>query len=50
MLMGLKQSILPGTKVDVKLAFTGIGNPKPVSLSLLSKAADAGDEAYFSKK
>jgi copper(I)-binding protein len=50
MLMGLKQSILPGTKVDVKLSFTGIGKPKPVSLSLLSKTANAGDEEYFSNK
>lgn len=50
MLMGLKKSILPGTKVDVKLTFTGVGKPKPVSLSLLSKTADAGDEEYFAGK
>lgn len=47
MLMGLKKEIKPGTMVDLKLNFN---NAKPISLKLLSKTADAGDEEYFATK
>lgn len=47
MLMGLTKEVKPGTVVDLKLTFT---NAKPVSLKLISKPADAGDETYFSGK
>ncbi len=47
MLMGLTKEVKPGTMVDLKLSFT---NAKPVSLKLLSKTADAGDEEYFAGK
>lgn len=47
MLMGLTKEVKPGTVVDVKLNFT---NAKSVSLKLISKPADAGDETYFSGK
>lgn len=47
MLMGLTKEVKPGTLVDVKLNFT---NAKSVSLKLISKPADAGDETYFAGK
>ena len=47
MLMGLTKEVKPGTRVDIKLNFT---NAKSVSLKLISKPADAGDETYFSGK
>jgi len=47
MLMGLTKEVKPGTMVDIKLNFT---NAKPISLKLLSKTADAGDEEYFATK
>lgn len=43
MLMGLKKTILPGTKVDLKLTFTGA---KPVALNLTAKASASGAETY----
>ena len=43
MLMGLKKTILPGTKVDLKLTFTGA---KPVALKLTAKSSAAGEETY----
>lgn len=47
MLMGLTKEVKPGTRVDIKLNFT---NAKPVSLKLISKTANAGDEEYFAGK
>ena len=43
MLMGLKKTILPGTKVDLKLTFTGA---KAVALKLTAKSSAAGEETY----
>ncbi|MEY4043104.1 MAG: hypothetical protein RL529_671 [Actinomycetota bacterium] len=43
MLMGLKKAILPGTKVDLKLTFTGA---KPVAVNLTAKSVAAGEETY----
>ena len=43
MLMGLTKKILPGTKVDIKLAFKGA---KSVALNLTAKAVPAGAETY----
>jgi copper(I)-binding protein len=43
MLMGLKKTILPGTKVDLKLTFKGA---KAVALKLTAKSSAAGEETY----
>jgi len=43
MLMGLKKTILPGTKVDLKLTFKGA---KPVALKLTAKSSASGEETY----
>lgn len=43
MLMGLTKTILPGTKVDIKLAFKGA---KAVALKLTAKSVPAGAETY----
>jgi copper(I)-binding protein len=43
MLMGLTKTILPGTQVDIKLAFKG---SKSVSLKLTAKLVPAGAETY----
>lgn len=47
MLMGLKKSVLPGSRVDLKLSFK---NYKTIALKLIAKTADAGDEEYFKSK